>query len=91
MIFVSATKVIENGTLLRMSEVMADVLPFDANIAVLSGPTFAREVASGEPAAVVVASDHAVASRRGSRRRSPDPPSVCTRIRIRLAWKSEPP
>ena len=30
--------------------------PFQPKIAVLSGPTFAREVARGEPAAVVVAS-----------------------------------
>jgi glycerol-3-phosphate dehydrogenase (NAD(P)+) len=54
-IFVSATKGIENGTLLRMSEVIAEVTAA-TRIAVLSGPTFAREVASGEPAAVVIAS-----------------------------------
>jgi glycerol-3-phosphate dehydrogenase (NAD(P)+) len=56
MTFVSATKGIERGTLLRMSEVLAGVLPFAARIAVLSGPTFAREIAAGEPAAVVIAS-----------------------------------
>ena len=55
--FVSATKGIEQGTLLRMSQVIRDVLPFEPRIAVLSGPTFAREVARGEPAAVVIASD----------------------------------
>src|ERR1700733_8260675 len=55
MIFVSATKGIENGTLLRMSEVIAEVTRMP-KIAILSGPTFAREVARGEPAAVVVAS-----------------------------------
>jgi len=54
MTFVSATKGIENGTLLRMSEVIAEVTGAP-KIAILSGPTFAREVASGEPAAVVVA------------------------------------
>jgi glycerol-3-phosphate dehydrogenase (NAD(P)+) len=54
MIFVSATKGIENGTLLRMSEVIAEVTKMP-KIAILSGPTFAREVARGEPAAVVVA------------------------------------
>ena len=50
-IFVSATKGIEAGTLLRMSEVMDDVLEtrFDPKVAVISGPTFAREVAKGEP------------------------------------------
>jgi glycerol-3-phosphate dehydrogenase (NAD(P)+) len=60
-IFVSATKGIENGTLLRMSQVIQEVTGA-SKIAVLSGPTFAREVASGEPAAVVVASDSQVAA-----------------------------
>ena len=56
--FVSATKGLEQETLLRMSEVArAAIRPkFEPRIAVLSGPTFAREVARGEPAAVVVAS-----------------------------------
>ena len=58
MILVSATKGIERGTLLRMSEVAAEVIRgrFEPRIAVLSGPTFAREIACGEPAAVVIAS-----------------------------------
>jgi glycerol-3-phosphate dehydrogenase (NAD(P)+) len=58
MAFVSATKGLENGTLLRMSEVIADVIrpKFQPRIAVISGPTFAREVARGEPTALVVAS-----------------------------------
>jgi glycerol-3-phosphate dehydrogenase (NAD(P)+) len=56
MTFVSATKGIEQGTLLRMSEVLRQVTSA-SDIAVLSGPTFAREVASGEPAALVVASN----------------------------------
>ena len=57
--FVSATKGIEEGSLCRMSEVLRDVLgPKGARrIAVLSGPTFAKEVAAGEPAAVVIASE----------------------------------
>lgn len=57
-ILVSATKGLESGTLLRMSQVILDVtVPrFAAKVAVLSGPTFAREIASGEPAAVVIAS-----------------------------------
>jgi glycerol-3-phosphate dehydrogenase (NAD(P)+) len=60
-LFVSATKGLEGGTLLRMSEVMREVLSsrFPSDIAVLSGPTFAREIAAGEPAAVVVASEAA--------------------------------
>ena len=53
--FVSATKGIEHGTLLRMSQVIEEVTGA-SKIAVLSGPTFAREVAAGEPAAVVVSS-----------------------------------
>ncbi|HWZ33038.1 MAG TPA: NAD(P)H-dependent glycerol-3-phosphate dehydrogenase [Bryobacteraceae bacterium] len=61
-IFVSATKGLEQGTLLRMSQVLGEVAPFKPRIAVLSGPTFALEVARGEPAAVVIASgDLAVA------------------------------
>ena len=57
-IFVSATKGIENTTLMRMSEVLADVAGPSAapKIAVLSGPTFAPEVARGEPTALVIAS-----------------------------------
>jgi glycerol-3-phosphate dehydrogenase (NAD(P)+) len=56
-IFVSATKGLESGTLLRMSQVLNEVMQHPAKIAVLSGPTFAREVASGEPAALVIASN----------------------------------
>jgi len=56
--FVSATKGIENETLMRMSEVIADVARprFVPCVAAISGPTFALEVARGEPAALVVAS-----------------------------------
>ncbi len=58
MLFVSATKGIENGTLLRMSQVINDVVGnrFPPRVGVLSGPTFAKEVARGEPAAIVIAS-----------------------------------
>ncbi|OFV97786.1 MAG: glycerol-3-phosphate dehydrogenase [Acidobacteria bacterium RIFCSPLOWO2_12_FULL_54_10] len=57
-IFLSATKGLERRTHLRMSEVIAEALPLDLHprIAVLSGPSFAKEVASELPAAVVVAS-----------------------------------
>lgn len=60
MVFVSATKGLENITLLRMSEVIAEVLTrhFKPRVAVISGPTFAREVARFEPTALVVASDN---------------------------------
>jgi len=60
--FVSATKGLEQVSLLRISEVMREVLG-DASIGVLSGPTFAREIARGEPAAIVIASKDAVFAR----------------------------
>jgi glycerol-3-phosphate dehydrogenase (NAD(P)+) len=58
---VSATKGLENGTLMRTSEVIRTVLEpqFQPRIAVISGPTFAREVARGDPTALVVASEDA--------------------------------
>jgi glycerol-3-phosphate dehydrogenase (NAD(P)+) len=58
MVFVSATKGIENESLMRMSEVIRDVVRrrFDPHLSVLSGPSFALEVARGDPTAVVVAS-----------------------------------
>jgi glycerol-3-phosphate dehydrogenase (NAD(P)+) len=63
--FVSATKGIENGTLLRMSQVIEDVVgaAFTPRVAALSGPTFAREIANGEPAAVVISSRDAELAR----------------------------
>ena len=56
-LLVSASKGIENETLLPMSEVLLQLLPaaLAENLAFLSGPTFAREVAQGMPTAVVVA------------------------------------
>ncbi|MBF6348949.1 MULTISPECIES: NAD(P)H-dependent glycerol-3-phosphate dehydrogenase [Nocardia] len=51
----SVAKGIENGTLLRMSEVIAEVSGADpARIAVLSGPNLAGELAAGQPAATVI-------------------------------------
>ncbi|HWC97196.1 MAG TPA: NAD(P)H-dependent glycerol-3-phosphate dehydrogenase [Candidatus Sulfopaludibacter sp.] len=59
MVFVSATKGLENGSLLRVTEVIREVLQpvFHPRVAVISGPTFAREVACFEPTALVVASE----------------------------------
>jgi glycerol-3-phosphate dehydrogenase (NAD(P)+) len=57
MLFISATKGLENGTLLRMSEVAHAVLGKAARVAVLSGPSFAKEVARMEPTAIVAASE----------------------------------
>jgi glycerol-3-phosphate dehydrogenase (NAD(P)+) len=60
---VSLAKGIEMGTNLRMSQVVAEILP-DVPAGVLTGPNLAREVAQGHPAACVVAlSDEALASR----------------------------
>ena len=65
-LLLSATKGIELGTLLRMDEVLSDVLPARAmeGFCALSGPSFALEVASGSPTAVVIGShDESVAQR----------------------------
>jgi len=57
-IIVSLTKGIEEESLMRMSEVMGEVFSetFRSRIAVLSGPSFAREVAESHPTAVVISS-----------------------------------
>ena len=55
---VSATKGLEIDTLRRMTEVVAEEAPGQP-VAVLSGPSFALEVALGQPTAVVAASAHA--------------------------------
>ena len=57
-IFVSATKGIENGSYKRMTEVALDSIGIN-RIAALSGPTFAKEVARGDPTAITVASTDA--------------------------------
>ena len=51
----SVVKGIEEGTHLRMTEVIGQVLP-GRRVAVLSGPNLAREIAGGKPAGSVVAS-----------------------------------
>lgn len=53
---VSITKGIENETLLRPDEILADVLGTGHEFAVLSGPTIANEIAAGKPATACVAS-----------------------------------
>jgi glycerol-3-phosphate dehydrogenase (NAD(P)+) len=58
-ILISAAKGIEEKTLLRMSEVIASTLAFAPRIAVLSGPSFASEVAAGLPTALTAASSDA--------------------------------
>lgn len=78
-LIVTATKGLEEGSLLRMSEVIGDVLKrgritrdtpplssrlprgqggdFDFSIGALSGPSFAQEVARGDPTAITIASE----------------------------------
>jgi len=58
MVFVSATKGLEHNTHERMTEVLSQVVSvkFTPRVAALSGPSFAREVARGDPTAVVIAS-----------------------------------
>ncbi|HVQ13955.1 MAG TPA: NAD(P)H-dependent glycerol-3-phosphate dehydrogenase, partial [Vicinamibacterales bacterium] len=53
---VSATKGLEQDTLLRVSEIISQELGDVANVAVLSGPSFAAEVARELPTAVSIAS-----------------------------------
>jgi glycerol-3-phosphate dehydrogenase (NAD(P)+) len=55
-LFVSVSKGIENESLMRMSEVITDVLG-KVRIGVLSGPTISYEVARGLPTTVVAASE----------------------------------
>ncbi len=70
MLFVSATKGLENETLLRVTEVIKEVLGvrahdgFDPRIGALSGPSFAQEVARGDPTAITIASSDAGLAQR---------------------------
>jgi glycerol-3-phosphate dehydrogenase (NAD(P)+) len=61
----SVVKGLENGTLLRMTEVIAEAAGIDLHrIAALSGPNLAYEIARGKPASAVVASlDQALGDR----------------------------
>ena len=60
-VIISASKGFEEGTLYRMSEVIASETP--AQIAVLSGPSHAEEAAVGVPTTVVAAGEESVAKR----------------------------
>ncbi|MEJ2202505.1 MAG: NAD(P)-dependent glycerol-3-phosphate dehydrogenase [Gemmatimonadota bacterium] len=65
-LLVSASKGIEMRTLRRMDEVLGGLMPRSVmdRFCVLSGPSFATEVARGEPTAVVVASADAESAKR---------------------------
>jgi len=58
-----ATKGLEAGSHKRLSEVHAEILP-GRPATVVTGPTFAQEVAAGLPAALTVASDDAGVAQR---------------------------
>jgi glycerol-3-phosphate dehydrogenase (NAD(P)+) len=61
-VVVNASKGLEEGTLKRIDQIYADVLPaaVSSRAVFLSGPTFAREVAAALPSAIVIAGhDHA--------------------------------
>ena len=60
MLLVSATKGLESDSLMRMTEVIGDVVSaergFRPRLGALSGPSFAKEVARGDPTAITIAS-----------------------------------
>jgi glycerol-3-phosphate dehydrogenase (NAD(P)+) len=58
---VLTAKGLEHGSLKRQSEILSDVLP-DAEAFVLSGPSFAADVAAGRPTAVTLAGEDAEAT-----------------------------
>lgn len=61
-VLVSATKGVEDGSFLRMTEVIVETLDeagVKLPVGALSGPSFALEVAQGQPTAVTVAFDDA--------------------------------
>ncbi|MPT48765.1 MAG: NAD(P)-dependent glycerol-3-phosphate dehydrogenase [Sphingobium sp.] len=75
---VLCAKGIEAGTGMLMSQVVEDALP-DAPVAVLSGPTFAHEVAAGLPTAVTLAcADDALGQRLVERIAQPEFRPYCS-------------
>jgi len=63
-IIVNASKGLETGTLLRMSEVISQVVPesLGARLATLSGPSFAFEVAKERPTVITAAAGNEAAA-----------------------------
>ncbi len=62
-LLICASKGIENETLFTTHQIIQDVLSID-NIASISGPTFAKEVASGVPSALVASAENPEIARR---------------------------
>jgi glycerol-3-phosphate dehydrogenase (NAD(P)+) len=63
-IIVSATKGLEEKSLLRMTEVIEQVVKGKQAIGALSGPSFALEAARGDPTAITIASHNAALARQ---------------------------
>jgi glycerol-3-phosphate dehydrogenase (NAD(P)+) len=62
MLFVSATKGLEEQSLFRMTQIIAELLSLphrQSHVGALSGPSFAKEVARGDPTAITIASQDA--------------------------------
>lgn len=59
---ISATKGIEEGTGLRMTQVLGEVVPRAGALASLSGPSFAQELAQGHPTAIALGCTDAAAA-----------------------------
>ena len=63
---VSVAKGLEDGTLKRMSEVLSEELHSEAEVAALSGPSFALEVLKGFPTAVTAAAPRIETAQRAA-------------------------
>ena len=63
---VTVAKGIENETLMTMTQLLEDCLPeaFHPSIALLSGPSFAKEMAAGMPTVVTIAAHHEKVAQR---------------------------
>jgi glycerol-3-phosphate dehydrogenase (NAD(P)+) len=59
---VSATKGIEQGTGMRMTEVLGECVPQAGSLSALSGPSFAQELAEQHPTAIALGCEDAVAA-----------------------------
>lgn len=56
-LIINASKGIENETLCTVQQILQQELDKDHQFAVISGPTFAKEIAEGHPSALVAAGD----------------------------------
>ena len=56
-LLICASKGIENDTLFTTHQIIQDVLNIDNSVSIISGPTFAKEVASGVPSALVASAE----------------------------------